>query len=308
MMFGAAAYPVWPATRVYCVGPGSRPANRPRFAPRPVPTLASPGLGHRQCLQGSYSRACMGHDFVARLPVVKFERLLKVPRSGRTIHLVINIPEPMAVVTPPLKPTRRARIWAVLKVAGPSSVAIAAIIISILSLQGQRAATREQQRADAAAAAARERHEAQQVSFLQVHIPEPPYNSLRVENFGVNPVYDVTFQVNAFSARSVRSSSFLARTFTVWLGNIPSCSSGTIDMTAAVLAGLHKMTGLSLGLLRARIFAAEVNWMAFADSNGGDWQYTGNGEPLQRLESLSDSTFLPAGYLQAKYKTVVGCT
>jgi hypothetical protein len=207
-----------------------------------------------------------------------------------------------------LKPTGWARIWAVLKVAGPSSVAIAAIVISILSLQGQGTATSEQQRVDAAAAAARQRHEAQQVSFLQVHIPQPPYNSLRVENFAVNPVYNVTFQVNAFSARSVRSSKFLARTFTVLLGDIPACSSSTISMTAAALAGLHKLTGLSLRLLRARIFAIEVNWMSFADSNGDNWQYTGNGEPLQHLASLPTYTFLHGGYLQAKYKTIVGCT
>jgi len=238
---------------------------------------------------------------------VKFERLLKVPRSGRPIHFVINVPQPTAAVAPPLKPTGWARIWDVLKVAGPSSVSVAAIIISILSLQDQRTATSEQRLAHAAAAAAKQRLLAQQVSFLQVPIRQRPYNLLRVENFAVNPVYDVTFEVNAFSARSAKSS-FIARTFALWLGTIPACSSSTINMAQALMAGMHKVTGLSLRLLQARLFGVQINWMSFADSNGYDWQYAGNGVPLQHLVNLPASTFQPAGYLQAQYKTVVGCT
>jgi type II secretory pathway pseudopilin PulG len=247
----------------------------------------------------------------------KFERLLKVPRSSRTIQLVINIPEastPLAVTPVAVKPSRRARAWVVLKVAGPSTVAIAAIVISIMSLQGQAAANRDleqsnaaAQQANAAAASARIRQEAEQVSFLQNELPRPPFTSLTVENLATTPIYEVTFQVDA-TANIIPTgrNGFLTKTLTIWLGNIPACSSATVSIVPGVTAALAKKAGLTTAEIGPNPVDVIVDSMSFADSSGIDWQYSGIGI-LQQVENLPKNTFTPDGFWSTKYQTAVGC-
>lgn len=138
---------------------------------------------------------------------MKLERLLQVPRSSRTIEVVINIPDHPAAPSPTAtasKPSGRARAWAILKIAGPTVASITALVISVLALLGQMSANRKQQQADtaaqqanAAASAASQRQAAGQVSFLQGASSYSPFTSLLVENRGVTPIYNVTFQVQA---------------------------------------------------------------------------------------------------------------
>jgi hypothetical protein len=122
--------------------------------------------------------------------LVKLKQLLKVPRSSRTIELVINIPDHTAPPTPAAtapKPKDWARAWAVLKAAGPTTASIAALVISILALRGQMSANQEQQQANktaqqanATASAASQRRAAGQVSFLQGAVSFSPFTSLLV--------------------------------------------------------------------------------------------------------------------------------
>jgi hypothetical protein len=262
---------------------------------------------------------------------VKLERLLKVPRSGRTIHIVINVPEssaPPAVISSPPKPTRSARTWAVLKVAGPATVATAAIIISILSLQGQGSANRDLQQANAAAqqanataATSRQRQGAEHVSFLQNPLRHPPFTSLLVENLATTPVYNATFQVQAIvninhadakgGAKGyinglVGGKGYVTKTFTLWLGNIPACSSGAVNIVPAATAALLKRTKLTAAQLKGPV-AAIAEWMSFEDSNGVAWRYFGL-EELKQLQGPPMNTFSPDGYLQATYRAATGCT
>jgi hypothetical protein len=79
------------------------------------------------------------------------------------------------------------------------------------------------------------------------------------------------------------------------------------------MTGMHKIAGLSLQLLRARIFVVQVNFMSFADSNGSNWQYEpggdfGNGQSLQKTAELPASTFNASGYMQAQHRSVTGCS
>src|SRR5260221_8167420 len=267
----------------------------------------------------------------AKLPIVKLERLLKVPRSTRTINLVISIPEPPqppAIIAPPPKLSGWAGTWAVLKVAGPATVATAAIIISILSLQEQGSANRDLQQAsvaanqaNAAAAAARERQNAERVSFLQNALPRPPFTYLLVENLATSPVYDVTFQLEAIVSTShagtkggtkgyiaglVGGKGYVTKAFTLWLGSIPACSSGTVNIAPAATAVMLKKTGITAAQIEASPIAVIADWMSFADSNSVAWRYSGVGD-LQKLEYLPANTNLPDGYLRAAYKDAVGC-
>jgi hypothetical protein len=262
---------------------------------------------------------------IVKLPIVKLERLLKVPRSGRTIQLVINIPEPPAppaMTTPPPQLTGWARAWAVLKVAGPATVATAAIIISILSLQRQGSANRDLQEANAitqqensAAGATRQRQDAEKVSFLQNALPPPPFTFLLVENLCITPIYNVTFQVEASiligltvgANGRLKYTGFESKTFTFWLGNIPACSSGTASVVPAVVATLMKNKVKLTALQITGEIGIITDWMSFADSNGVAWRYSGIGG-LQQLQYLPANTYTPNGYMGATYKDAVGCT
>lgn len=221
-----------------------------------------------------------------------------------------------------------ARVWAVLKLAGPAAVATAAIIISILSLLGQSTANRDLQQtnaetrqANAAAATVRQRQIAQQVSYLQSALPYQPFTSLQVENFANTPVYNVTFQVEAtistgrigvkydskdYFAALVGGKGYMTKVFTLWLGNIPACSLGTINIVSSATAVMLKKTGLTAGQIKGIPIAVSATSMSFADSNGFAWRYSGIGN-LQQLESLPMNTYTPDGYLQVTYRAATSC-
>lgn len=240
---------------------------------------------------------------------MRLERLLRVPRADRTIHLVINIPEPAAPsgsVSPSPKPTIRARTLGVLKIAGPASVATAAIILSILSLQQQNSANREQRQASAAAAAATERLAAERVSFLQDFLPKPPFTSLVVENLAATPAHDVEFQAEATVNTGAKSR--ITKEFILKLGSIPACSSGAVNIVPAVIKLMQGTNGLRASRIRADAVGINVNSMDFVDSNGLGWQYFGQGGLEQvTFISLPGSGPISLGSVQATYKTAPGC-
>jgi hypothetical protein len=226
-----------------------------------------------------------------------------VPRTARAIHLVINIPDPVAPpAAEPASAKSWARVWTVLKIAGPVSVSIAAIIIAILSLQAQSFANQQEQRAGKAVEGNIKGQDAEQVSFLQRSTPKPPYEVLTVENHGSTPVYIVSFQVVVIPITKTGKS--VSKLFTVWLGDVPACSSGTIDIAPVAETMIEKSDQLKLAQIRS--VGYYVASMHFLDSNGLEWQYTSAGF-LQESQAIPEAPSSNKGYLQADYKSAVGC-
>jgi hypothetical protein len=266
---------------------------------------------------------------------VKLKGFLKIPRSGRTIQLVINIPEPsvpktIAVTPHPPKATRRARAWDVLRFAGPSAVSVAAIVISILSLLGQQAANRDMQEANAAAqhanaetAAASQRQNAAQVSFLQTALSQSPFTSMLVENHATTPIYQVTVQalatvfakftggpkgIKGYLAALAGGNSYLTENFTFFIGDIPACSSGTVtDLVTAATSAMLDTKKLAPIVIGANPVAVDVMSMSFKDSSGTAWQYSDLGG-LRKLADVPETTNFPSAYLGTRYKDANSCT
>lgn len=239
---------------------------------------------------------------------MKLERLLKVPRSARTVQLVINVPESpvqssTAAVRP--KPTYWARIWTFLKVAGPAFVAATALIISVLSL-------REQSSVDQAAATAGQRQNAERVSFLDNGISSP--GSVLIENLSPNPIYnDVLSTAILHVFQHVPNGGPIGIGVAISLGDIPPCSSGIVNLISIETKALQSLfltwnpSGLRIPTPKIQISGNEifVQSMSFADSNGLDWQDSSAGG-LEQLTSLPKYT--QQWRVQAVYTPATGCS
>jgi hypothetical protein len=98
---------------------------------------------------------------------------------------------------------------------------------------------------------------------------------------------------------------YVTKAFTLWLGDIPACSSGTINIVTAATKVVQERTGLTASQISANSIAIVVCSMSFNDSNGVGWQY--GPEVLQQSASLSAVTFTPDRYVRTAYKAAVGC-
>jgi hypothetical protein len=234
---------------------------------------------------------------------MNFNRLLKVPRSTRTIHLVINIPETPAhsVAAPSAEDLPQGRPWnrilAASKVAGPIIASAAAIIISIFSLL-------EQNQVYVAMATASQRQEAERVSFVQEPSTNPRSSTpVLLENLGTLPVDTVSLYV------VVETYNKLAENFYDWnlpLLDIPACSSATINVSPAAISAAHLPASASTDRI-----AIYVNTLDFRDSNDLYWQYTGyndNDGQLQQIASPSGSGLIYSGTIKPSYKSASGCS
>lgn len=240
------------------------------------------------------------------LPLVKLERLVKVPRPTRTVQLVINIPESAVLPTAPSapsKPKRHTRIWAFLKVAGPVIASAAAIVISVLALREQSSADQAQQRANAAAAAASQRQEAEQVSYLENYTTKPPFISVLVENLSSTPITDVTFQIEITA--HLTSKGFVTKGYNLLLSSIPACSSGMAGIVPTAEAAMLEETKLKASQMESAP-AVLVLSMSFVDGGGNEWQYT-DGLGLKFLSSRPAIIGPTQGYVPVAYKAASGC-
>lgn len=209
-----------------------------------------------------------------RLLIVRFERLPKIPRSARTIELVINIPDapvsspPAPSPTKPPPPSRRARVWAFLKVAGPVVVAVAALVISILGYTDQHGA-------NALAATASERQDAEKVSFISVN--PSVSGSISAQNLSDTQIHEIIFAVSVYSVvyddhLRVPAPHFYEFVL-VELPDLPGCSTSTLDLLAAMTSTLRSAIP-STNPFYEQISSADmtVNGMFFTDVNGLQWQ------------------------------------
>ena len=234
---------------------------------------------------------------------MRFERLLKVPRSARTIQVIVNLPEASAhPVQEPAKRTLRNRIWAISKVAVPVIVSVVAIVISALSLN-------EQRQADIAAATANQRQGARAVTYLQKPRSDWSTVPVLVENLSNAPAAAPTLYIEADTSSHVGYPNFAS--FSLPLNDIPACTSAIINVGPVAIAVLH--------LSKAALVngnGINVSFMTFSDSSGLYWEYSkgldqnGNLRPgLQQIGSppASRITAGTASSHNLSYKPASGC-
>lgn len=186
---------------------------------------------------------------------------------------------------------RRSRLWSIAKVIGPSSVAVAAIIISLLTYENQHQANQE-------TASSSLRQQAERVSFFQQQ-GNGQSNGIMVDNYSETPVSDATF-LGKIVFNDGHSFSV-----TIPLGSIPACSLGRItsSMIANYFNGTTFVHFSSSAAGAVTIDSRDIpdnNYrltaesMYFTDNNGVDWQYPAGG-PLETaklpliIASLSDA-------------------
>jgi hypothetical protein len=234
---------------------------------------------------------------------MKPEKLYTVGRSaarraGRPV-IIGPKPEPPDVVVvsapvaqPPVNSSAvrnvRSRLWSVATVVGPATVAIAALVISLLNYE-------DQHQVDEAAVAASQRHQAGLVSFILQQGNGPSNETVLINNSSDNPVNDVQLASNvAFED----GRSYLLE---INLGAIPACSVGRV--TSSMIADY----------LRAALFPYMQNKntqyeeidgnyqftvasMLFTDSNGIAWKYP-EGGPVENTPSYASSFGGSLGYV-----------
>ena len=209
-----------------------------------------------------------------RAPIQRQDHVTKTPRPQRK---------------PPEKRKRLAALWSLAKVGGPAVVSVAALIISLLTYQNQRAANAEQNAIDAAAAASSREAYAAQVSYWLVAGAANAPPDLVVQNRGSAPILDVTATITA-SRRNVALYNGA-----VLLGTIPPCSivtTSVIAMVVKVLASTY-----------------DVRSLYFTDASGLSWERLNRGV----LKGPEPASAIPTGLsepydLYGKVSAADGCS
>lgn len=255
---------------------------------------------------------------------------VKMPLFSRTVEIVINMPEAAqstSADTPPPKPARWSRIKGAGKVLGGAIVAstsIAAIIVASMALSEQTSADRAQQQANAMQAAAGQRQQVSQVSYVQEG-SEMPRVPVVIENLGTSPAYSpmliVQFQgwVYPDRQRKERPSPVLG-TFSIVLNNMPACSSSTINIGPTIVRDIEATKSMwppaisfKPSELVSPSLGTSVIGMLFSDGSGRIWQFS-DGSGLEVVPSVQEAEgeegveLSTSGYLTATYKSNVGCS
>lgn len=180
--------------------------------------------------------------------------------------------------------------------AGPALVAVAALVISLLTYRDQHAADENQRKVDAAATTTAERHDAEQVSvWLDYNT-----NDLLVENLSPGPVYNVMLRLQALVGDNSTMHQII-----LWLGNIPPCSIGPTDSLPA--ARKYEMAvDLSKKPPSLTIIGNDLS-MSFSDRNGLWWIYSDHSELRQVTQREADGPNFD-GFVSASFKAANGCS
>jgi archaellum component FlaF (FlaF/FlaG flagellin family) len=253
----------------------------------------------------------------------------KIPRFTRSVEIIINMPEAARPSTRPVplqsKLTRWDRAKGAGKVIGALLVAltsIAAIIVSSLALSEQKTADREQQQVNTAAAAASQRHEAEQVSFIQDEGSEASKLPVEITNLGTssvrNPVLGVI--INGFLIPPEINGKLNTVDMLVYLelNDIPACSSATVYIAQALTTVLKydeegvepilpsQLLKLTTQEISHLVPHAIVFDLTFIDGNGY-WRYLTTDTLTQVPSSDSQGGASPT-LVSATYKKATGCT
>jgi hypothetical protein len=242
---------------------------------------------------------------------VTYRKPVRIPRSARTVQLVVNLPEPRPSERPqpPQDPSKRSawgRLWAIAKVAGPVCASLAALFIAIAALRSQDAAVSEQRKVDRAAAAASQLEQAEKVYFIvedpAAPLASPQAGALVVQNASTSPVDELTFYV-VFTAPGAHGVT-TGQSLTLDMETMPSCARMSFNIEDYIAQALRQAQGGPRPQIK--LVWAGLS-MSFSDNSGQFWQESGFGPP--RHASFTD---LPEGglYLQInpQWTAAPGCS
>ncbi len=159
----------------------------------------------------------------------------------------------------------------------------------------QHAANEHQLQVDQAAAAAAERHDAEQVSYwLEGSVPHTTAPEIVIENRSIGPIRDVILKFPQPVQGCSTNCQWEAFDY-VGLPDIPPCSLGT---TAAVADFIYPKIG-SAGI--------NGSFLSFTDPNGKSWVlYGGESRPVEEAGYKA-----PVGFTWTPHTTftpIVGCS
>lgn len=260
----------------------------------------------------------------------KLSQRVKVPRFARTVEIIVNIPDapqPTPAHAPPPEPSWWSRAKGAGKVLGGTIVgltSIAAIIVASMALSEQTSADLEQQQVNEAQAAASQRQQVSQVTYVQEgsQVPRVP---VVMENLGTSPAYSpiliIQFEgwVYPYGRKGAKFYPVVG-TFSIILNNMPACSSSTVNLGPIIVHDIEidksmwpPEVPLKLTELESPTLGASVTGMLFGDGSGRIWQYSA-GDGLQVVPSVQEAEeedgleLSTSGYLTATYKSTSGCT
>jgi hypothetical protein len=238
---------------------------------------------------------------------VKVTRLLKLPRSARTIQLVINIPE--AASTSPLAPTstakrKRPKGWGLViatfkspgsALAALASIAsVAALVVSIFALNSQNTANSSQQSVNRLAIEQAIQQQAQHVSFTVENSPHTDFGVLSVQNTSSSPISDVAFGgLLDYS----RGSNPTVTKVPMWfsLGDLGACQISSINLDKVIesfiVRRIHpniRQYPYGYGLIGLENMA-----LSFTDRNAISWEYPQYKALQQRTASYTATIVTP---------------
>jgi|HubBroStandDraft_2_1064218.scaffolds.fasta_scaffold54556_2 hypothetical protein len=219
-------------------------------------------------------------------------------RTSRPMVIIVTEASIRSLASAAATRSFRSRLWSIAKVVGPASVAVAAIIISLLSLE-------DQHQANQATADSNFRQQAELVTFVQQGGGQP-HGMIVINNYSEAPVGGAALLTNVILDDN-RSFSI-----TIPIGSIPPCSLGRITnpMISNYFGGI-----LFVALSSATSGAVTINSdefpnnnnyrltaesMYFTDDNGVYWQHSADGPlatarfPLGSSTS-SDAFIIPTG-------------
>lgn len=135
-------------------------------------------------------------------------------RASRPMVIIVTEAPTWSLASAAATRSFRSRLWSIAKVIGPASVAVAAIIISLLS-------TEDQHQANQATADSNFRQQAELVTFAQQGGGQPD-GMIMINNYSEAPVSGAALLANVILDDN-RSFSI-----TIPIGSVPPCSLGRI--------------------------------------------------------------------------------
>lgn len=164
------------------------------------------------------------------------------------------------------------RLWSIAKVIGPSTVAVAALIISLLTYE-------DQHQTDVATATSNLRQQAELITFFQSQVT----GAVQINNYSNEP---------ASYAELITHVDVGGKTYPIsmGIGPIPACSMGTIASSElSYWQSTLSLSGGGTGFENAEAGPVIIVSMYFTDNNGNNWQYLADGP----LEASSPPPMLP---------------
>jgi len=197
--------------------------------------------------------------------------------------IVIKVPPPTIVVAPtppvaqPTKPSSLSRIWSFAKVAGPALVAVAALAISLATYE-------DQHQANVDTASANLKRNAEDVSFSQ-EFKTPGQPIITVDNYSGSVISDAWMK--GVETISTKIGNFSLAPLEFALGNIPACSTDTVNVLSYLRSGSA-----------SRNVQFQIEEMIFKDSNGTGWTVQSDGSLALNQNPYMDivTSYVPISY------------